>query len=34
MKQRHKKLAPFVPLMKDTMKTDAWKALSHGAGSL
>ena len=34
MKPRHKKLAPFVPLLKDTMKTDAWKALSHGARSL
>jgi hypothetical protein len=34
MKPRHKKLAPFVPLMKDTMKTEAWKAISHGARSL
>jgi hypothetical protein len=25
---------PFVPLLKDTMKTEAWKALSHGARSL
>src|SRR5262249_22185080 len=25
---------PFVALLKDTMKTEAWKALSHGARSL
>jgi len=25
---------PFVPLLKDTLKTPAWKALSHGARSL
>jgi hypothetical protein len=25
---------PFVPLLKDTIKTEAWKALSHGARSL
>ena len=25
---------PFVPMLKDTMKTGAWKALSHGARSL
>jgi hypothetical protein len=25
---------PFVPLLKDTMKTEAWKMLSHGARSL
>lgn len=25
---------PFVPLLKDTMKTDAWRAASHGARSL
>jgi len=25
---------PFVPLLKDTMKTEAWKALSHGSRSL
>ncbi len=25
---------PFVPVLKDTMKTEAWKALSHGARSL
>jgi hypothetical protein len=34
MKPRTKKLAPFVPLTKDTMKTPAWKATSHGARSL
>jgi hypothetical protein len=27
-------LPPFIPLFKDTVKTDAWKALSHGARSL
>jgi hypothetical protein len=25
---------PFVPLLKDSIKTEAWKALSHGARSL
>jgi hypothetical protein len=25
---------PFVPVLKDTIKTHAWKALSHGARSL
>ncbi|MGB6283695.1 MAG: hypothetical protein WBG18_04645, partial [Xanthobacteraceae bacterium] len=25
---------PFVALLKDTIKTEAWKALSHGARSL
>jgi hypothetical protein len=25
---------PFVPLLRDTMKSEAWKALSHGARSL
>jgi hypothetical protein len=34
MKPRTKKLAPFVPLTKGTMKTPAWKAMSHGARSL
>jgi hypothetical protein len=36
MKPRNNKgrLAPFVPLTKETMKTEAWKALSHGARSL
>jgi hypothetical protein len=35
MKPRNKgRLGPFVPLLKDTMKTEAWKALSHGARSL
>src|SRR5215469_16593557 len=28
------RLPPFVPLLKDTIKTEAWKALSHGARSL
>jgi hypothetical protein len=28
------RLPPFVPLLKDTMKTDAWRAMSHGARSL
>jgi hypothetical protein len=28
------RLSPFVPLIKDTLKTEAWKALSHGARSL
>src|SRR5215469_15457737 len=28
------RLPPFVPVLKDTMKTAAWKALSHGARSL
>jgi hypothetical protein len=36
MTLRHGKgrLPPFVPVLKDTMKTPAWKALSHGARSL
>jgi hypothetical protein len=36
MTLRHGKgrLPPFVPLLKDTIKTEAWKALSHGARSL
>jgi hypothetical protein len=28
------KLPPFVPLVKETMKTPAWRAMSHGARSL
>jgi hypothetical protein len=28
------RLPPFVPVLKDTVKTAAWKALSHGARSL
>jgi hypothetical protein len=28
------RLPPFVPLLKDTVKTAAWKALSHGARSV
>jgi hypothetical protein len=34
MKRVKGRLPPFVPLLKDTMKTAAWKALSHGARSL
>jgi hypothetical protein len=36
MTLRHGKgrLPPFVPVLKDTMKTPAWRALSHGARSL
>ena len=35
MKPRNKgRLGPFVPVTKDTMKAEAWKALSHGARSL
>lgn len=33
-RQGKRKLPPFVPLLKDTIKTEAWKALSHGARSL
>jgi hypothetical protein len=35
--RRHRdkgRLPPFVPILKDTMKAQAWKALSHGARSL
>ena len=28
------RLPPFVPVLKDTIKTEAWKAASHGARSL
>jgi hypothetical protein len=36
MKPRHDKgrLPPFVPLLKDTMATPAWRGMSHGARSL
>jgi hypothetical protein len=35
MGKRNKgRLPPFVPLIKGTLKTPAWKALSHGARSL
>jgi hypothetical protein len=39
MSNRHRdkdkgRLAPFVPLILDTMKTPAWRAMSHGARSL
>jgi hypothetical protein len=33
-RRNKRKLPPFVPLLKDTIKTEAWKALSHGARSL
>jgi hypothetical protein len=28
------RLAPFIPLFKETMRTPAWRAMSHGARSL
>jgi hypothetical protein len=36
MSARHSKgrLAPFVPLLKDTLSSPAWRATSHGARSL
>jgi hypothetical protein len=34
MRRNKGRLPPFVPLLKDTIKTEAWKALSHGARSL
>ena len=34
MRRDKGRLPPFVPVTKDTMKTAAWKALSHGARSL
>jgi len=36
MKKRTDKgrLQPFVPLLKETLKTPAWRAMSHGARSL
>ena len=35
MKNRDKgRLGPFVPLLKDTLDSPAWKAMSHGARSL
>jgi hypothetical protein len=37
MSRRHQdkgRLAPFVPLLKETISTLAWKATSHGARSL
>ena len=33
-KQEKGRLAPFVPLLKETISCPAWKALSHGARSL
>ena len=32
--QEKGRLAPFVPLLKETLSTPAWKATSHGARSL
>jgi hypothetical protein len=34
MRRDKGRLPPFVPVLKDTLKTAAWKALSHGARSL
>jgi hypothetical protein len=34
MKSRDQKLAPFVPLLKETLDSRAWKAASHGSRSL
>jgi hypothetical protein len=34
MRRDKGRLPPFVPVLKDTIKTAAWKALSHGARSL
>jgi hypothetical protein len=34
MKRDKGRLSPFVPLDKATIKTPAWKAMSHGARSL
>jgi hypothetical protein len=35
MKNRDKgRLPPFVPLLKDTLNSPAWRAMSHGARSL
>jgi hypothetical protein len=35
MKKRDKgRLAPFVPLLKETLASPAWRAMSHGARSL
>jgi hypothetical protein len=33
-KHRGERLPPFVPLLKDTMASPAWRELSHGARSL
>jgi hypothetical protein len=33
-KKEKGRLPPFVPIVKGTIKTEAWKALSHGARSL
>ena len=32
--QEKGRLPPFVPLLKDTLKSGAWRAMSHGARSL
>jgi len=35
MKNRDKgRLPPFIPLLKDTLDSPAWRAMSHGARSL
>jgi hypothetical protein len=34
MSRNKGRLAPFVPLIKGTLKVDAWRAMSHGARSL
>lgn len=34
MKHDKGRLSPFVPLLLDTMRTPAWRALTHGARSL
>jgi hypothetical protein len=34
MKRDKGRLQPFVPLLKETLATPAWKAMSHGARSL
>src|SRR4051794_8839643 len=33
-KRQHERLAAFVPLLKETLDTSAWRAMSHGARSL
>jgi hypothetical protein len=33
-KEPRERLAPFVPLIKDTLDTPAWRAMSHGAQML
>jgi hypothetical protein len=33
-RERRERLAPFVPLLKSTLDSPAWRAMSHGARSL